>query len=269
MEQPVDFEQAESMGVSRPAYDEVADILGHLPSLDELSTLLAMWDSNGRQQSLYGWLRGLHHASHRDDYLYTGSSGAHRDIREPRVRECQEIALQLASGGLSASVEAVSLDALGAPLLYMVGRVSTEFLGSDYARRCLHLVDEPMGASGNDEDREYIAMIASALAGSGLAADLGEVATGGLFGSLLRRLAPRGFDILAPREVRLDAFLFGEEPGRRLLAVDEASDDRFLLKLDEARVNACFLGRPTRDRILVDGFDFGPVSRFTPTPPTP
>ena len=42
-EQTVDFEQVEAMGISRPDYDEVLDILGHQPSIDELSTLLAMW----------------------------------------------------------------------------------------------------------------------------------------------------------------------------------------------------------------------------------
>jgi len=83
-EQAVDFEQVEAMGVSRPAYDEVLDILGHAPSIDELSTLLAMWESNGKQQSLYDWLRGQHHVVERNDYLYDGSAD-HRAIREPKV----------------------------------------------------------------------------------------------------------------------------------------------------------------------------------------
>ena len=88
------------------------------------------------------------------------------------------------------------------------------------------------------------------------------VAEGGLFCSLLRFTAPLGYDILTPREVRLDAFLFGEEPGRYLVAVDEQHDDQFLLKMDEARLNCCFLGRTTKNRILVDGYDFGPTSDF-------
>ena len=90
------------------------------------------------------------------------------------------------------------------------------------------------------------------------------VATGGLFCSLLQFTEPRGYDILSPREVRLDAFLFGEEAGRYLVAVDEQHDDLFLLKMDEARLNCCFLGRTTKNRILVDGYDFGPVGRYIP-----
>ncbi len=259
MDEPVvDFEQVEAMGISRQAYDEVLDILGHQPSIDELSTLLAMWESNGKQQSLYGWLRGQHHVVERNDYLYDGSAD-HRAIREPKVKECLDIALQLcrdirfghAPGGLATGM-----------LLYLVGNVSSEFADSEYARRCLHLVDEPMAADGHDEDCRYIEMILAALAANGMLEAHTAVADGGLFCSLLRFTAPLGYDILAPREVRLDAFLFGEEQGRYLAALPESQDDAFLLKMDDARLNCCFLGRTTKNRLLVDGYDFGPVDRY-------
>ena len=253
----VDFEQVEALGISRQAYDEVLDILGHQPSIDELSTLLAMWESNGKQQSLYGWLRGQHHVVERDEYLYHGSAD-HRAIREPKVKECVAIAQSLCR---ALSPSAPSSLATGL-LLYMVGNVSTEFADSEYARRCLHLVDEPMAAAGHNDDCQYIVLILSALSASGMLEARAPVAGGGLFGSLLRFLQPLGFDILAPREVRLDAFLFGEEPGRFLVALPESQDDTFLLKMDEARLNCCFLGRTTKNRILVDGFDFGPVGHY-------
>lgn len=255
---PVDFEQVEALGISREAYDEILDIVGRIPTIDEISTLLAMWDSNGRQQSLYGWLRGQHHIVEREEYLYSGNAD-HRAIREPRVKDCLAIAKELSAGfrfsprshGLTTGV-----------LLYMVGNVSTEFADSEYARRCLHLVDEPMATGGHEEDCQYIEMILSALHGAELCSETIPVAKGGLFGSLLAFTAPLGYDILSPREVRLDAFLFGEESGRYLVAIDEVHDDQFLLKMDEARLNCCFLGRTTKNRIVVDGYDFGPVSQF-------
>ena len=46
----------------------------------------------------------------------------------------------------------------------------------------------------------------------------------------------------------------------------EAKDDEFLLKMDDARLNCCFLGRTTKNRVVVDGFDFGPVSRYVQPP---
>ena len=258
-EQAVDFEQVEFLGISREAYDEVLDIIGRIPTLDELSTLLAMWESNGKQQSLYGWLRGQKHSVERNEYLYSGNAD-HRAVREPRINDCLEIARTICKSLTLNTQHSTLITGL---LLYMVGNVSTEFADSEYARRCLHLVDLPMGTNGNDEDCAYIEMILSALQGNDLLRTSLPVGHGGLFCSLLHFTTPLGYDILCPREVRLDAFLFGEESGRYLVAVDESHDDQFLLKMDEARLNCCFLGRTTKNRILVDGFDFGPVSRYS------
>lgn len=260
MDEPtIDFAQVEALGISRQAFDEVLDIIGRQPTIDELSTLLAMWESNGKQQSLYGWLRGQHHVVERNDYLYSGTAD-HRAIREPKVKEClaiaKEICTHLAATNLPSSL-------VTGMLLYMVGNVSSEFADSDYARQCLHLVAEPMATTGYDEDCEYIEMILGALAANGMLEARSTVGQGGLFCSLLHFTAPLGFDILVPREVRLDAFLFGEEPGRYLVALQESQDDTFLLKMDDARLNCCFLGRTTKNRIVVDGFDFGPVTLFT------
>lgn len=258
-EQQIDYEQAESLGISHEAYDEVLDIVGRIPTIEELSTLLAMWESNGRQQSLYGWLRGQRHTVERNEYLYTGNAD-HKSIREPKVKECVEIAHSLCKN-LTLNTSHFTLNT--GSLLYMVGNVSSEFADGEYARQCLHLVGEPMATGGHDEDCQYIEMILSALHDGGFTLTHNHIGAGGLFGSLLRLTDPLGYDILTPREVRLDAFLFGEEPGRYLVAVGEDKDDDFLLKLVEARLNCCFLGRTTKNRVMVDGFDFGLVAAYT------
>ena len=259
----VDFETAEAMGISRQAFDEVLDIIGRQPTIDELSTLLAMWESNGKQQSLYGWLRGQHHVVERNDYLYSGQAD-HKSIREPRVKECVELAKELSRDSRLSSATRLSR-ATGFStglLLYMVGNVSGEFAGSEYARRCLHLVEAPMATGGHEEDCQYIEMILGALRDGEMVLGSAPVGQGGLFCSLLAFTAPLGFDILVPREVRLDAFLFGEERGRYLVALEERQDDAFLLKMDDARLNCCFLGRTTKNRVVVDGYDFGPTAEY-------
>ena len=252
------------MGISRQAFDEVLDIIGRQPTIDELSTLLAMWESNGKQQSLYGWLRGQHHVVERNDYLYEGQAD-HKSIREPKVRECVQLASELMSGKRKVEsgkwkVESGTFST--GMLLYMVGNVSGEFAGSEYARRCLHLVEEPMATGGHEEDCQYIEMILGALQKGAMVLGSAPVEQGGVFCSLLRFTAPLGYDVLVPREVRLDAFLFGEEQGRYLVALEERQDDAFLLKMDEARLNCCFLGRTTKNRIVVDGYDFGTTESF-------
>lgn len=257
-DQLVDHEQAEALGISREAYDQILDIVGHIPTVDEVSTLLAMWESNGRQQSLCRWLRGQQHTVQRDDYLYTGNAD-HRAIREPKVKECLAIATDLCRHTPPA---ATGTSLATGQLLYMVGNVSSEFADSEYARRCLHLVDQPMATGRNDEERQYIELILGALQQHATLHTHIPVSAGGLFCTLLSLTAPCGYDILTPREVRLDAFLFGEEPGRYVAALPENQDDLFLLKLDEARLNCCFLGRTTKNRIVVDGYDFGPVAEY-------
>ena len=91
-----------------------------------------------------------------------------------------------------------------------------------------------------------------------------RIGEGGLFGALLAVTANygNGFEILTCREVRLDSFLFGERGVRYVVFLDEPREDFFLQKLGEARINCCFLGRVTKNRIVVDDMDFGKVSLY-------
>lgn len=250
------------MGVSRQAYDEIINVVGHLPSLNEISTLLAMWQSNGCQQSLYGWLKGQHHAAERNTYLYEGDDNTHRHIKEPQVKECIAIARKLLRNDGGYSDDKTSEKQFSAHrLIYLSGNISTEFLDSEYGRRYLHIT-RPPSSQPTDNDSEYTDLILSALENNSLIASYCAVLHGGLFGSLIRNCAQdTGFDILTCREVRLDAFLFGEESGRFIVTLNESDEDLFLNKMKEARINCCFLGRTTKGRVLVDGMDFGHIAQ--------
>lgn len=264
----VSEEVLQVMGISEAVLEEVVCIVGRRPKIDELGTLLAMWEANGRQQSLLGWLRGQRHTTERHDYLYAGGDALHKEIREPRVRECVDLAHRL--------METISLPAgehyqvQQGSLLYMVGDVSSVFLGSDYAVSCLHLSDTPMDFADDSERREYTDMILSALRDNAIVTDWRTIGEGGLFAALTAFCGGAdghryGFDVLTCREVRLDAFLFGEEPGRYVLALAEENDNLFVEKFNEAGLNCCFLGRATKGRVLIDGMDFGDISEFQST----
>ena len=148
-------------------------------------------------------------------------------------------------------------------LLYMVGNVSTQFLDSEYARRCLHIVADPVKMTTIEEDIEYLRLILGSLLDAGIITSLRPVMQGGLFATLVAGSGGRvGFDILTCREIRLDAFLFGEEEGRFVVSLAEKHDDFFLLKMDEARINCCFLGHVTKGRVLVDDMDYGNVGGY-------
>lgn len=255
-------EVVEAMGISQAAFEEVQCIVGRMPTVQELSTLLAMWEANGRQQSLYGWLKGQHHLVEKHEYLYAGSDDTHKGIREPRVKDCIELAHEVVAQLPPTDVG--DCFARGENL-YMVGNVSTEFLDSEYARRCLHIVADPVKMTTVEEDVEYMELILGSLKEAEVISLMRPVGAGGLFAALVRCCCHNiGFDILTCREIRLDAFLFGEEAGRYVVSLPERQDDFFLLKMDEARVNCCFLGHVTKGRVLVDDMDFGSVEGFLP-----
>ena len=263
-EELVSPEMMEAMGISQPAYEEVMGIIGRMPTVQELSTLLAMWEANGKQQSLYGWLKGQHHVVEKHEYLYTGTDTTHKDIREPRVKDCIALAHELMQ-----NTDSRQGDEPGAAhfsrseLLYMVGNVSTQFLDSEYARRCLHIVADPVKMTTVEEDMEYLRLILGSLLDGEVITSLRPVGQGGLFATLVRGSGGKvGFDILTCREIRLDAFLFGEEEGRFIVSLPERHDDFFLLKMDEARINCCFLGHVTKGRVLVDDMDYGDVKGY-------
>lgn len=254
----------EAMGISRPAFEEVMGIIGRMPTVQELSTLLAMWEANGKQQSLYGWLKGQHHVVEKHEYLYTGTDTTHKEIREPRVKDCIALAHELMR--VSDSQDGEESEAAffsRSELLYMVGNVSTQFLDSEYARRCLHIVADPVKMTTVEEDIEYLQLILGSLLDAGVITSLRPVGSGGLFATLVKGSGGHvGFDILTCREIRLDAFLFGEEQGRFIVSLPERQDDFFLLKMDEARINCCFLGHVTKGRVLVDDMDYGDVKGY-------
>ena len=265
----VDESLLEEMGISRPVYEELMSIVGHLPTIDEVGTLMAMWKSQGSRQSLLAWLKGQFHAVERHDYLENDLEPESRIYREPEVRECIEIARKLfednkvsrgASDGDGLKIKVDRDDAI-----YMVGDVSSLFTNSDYGRRYLHLVDNPVAMDGDGETAQYLELILESLSSNEAISGYRRIGQGGLFGSLMKVVAPGrlGFDILTCREVRLDAFLFGEQGVRYLALLDEPREDYFLQKLVEARVNCCFLGRVTRDRVVVDGVDFGRSSAYS------
>lgn len=272
----VDEMLLDEMGISRPVYEEVMSIVGHLPTIDELGTLVEIWKSQTASRmagmpQLLDWLKGQFHAVERHDYLEDDLEPESRQYREPEVRECIEIARKLyednkVSRGMSGEERAENGEgrAEKGDAIYMVGDVSSFFTNSDYGRRYLHLVDNPMIMDDNEETAHYMELILGSMEANGALSGYRRIGEGGLFRTLMGIVAPQrmGFDILTCREVRLDAFLFGEKGVRYVTIIDEPREDFFLQKLVEARINCCFLGRITKDRILIDGVDFGRSSAY-------
>ena len=182
----VSEEVLEGMGISRPAYEEIQNIIGRLPSIEELSTLLAMWQNAGQRQSLLSWLKGQPHSVERRDYLESEAEPQSREIREPRVKECIDISRTMFPGaGVSPAPDAESLQHRG-DAIYMVGDVSELFVNSTYGRQYLHLVEHPVVLDNEEETRQYLELILGSLQGNGTVFSHCVIGGGGLFGTLLR-----------------------------------------------------------------------------------
>ncbi|MBQ9473630.1 MAG: hypothetical protein IJU81_04400 [Bacteroidales bacterium] len=257
----------EEMGVSAPALQEIERILGRRPTTDELSTLLAMWQGNANGCSLYTWLKGQPRAdnSNAKDYLYTGCDNLHQSINEPRVKECIDIARQLCRDNSNTAANSSGTCDKG-ELLYLAGDITTGFLDSEYAQKYLHIASSKRTAKSPREETQYLKLILGALYDKKIINGLWQVGAGGIFKTLATVCSASrlGFDILTCREVRMDAFLFGEDGVRFIVSVDEKNDDEYLRMMNDARVNCCFLGRATKGRVLVDGMDFGDIGEYTP-----
>ena len=255
----------EQMGICRAVYEELMSIVGHLPTIDEVSTLMAMWRSQGGRQSMLTWLKGQFHSVVQRDYLDDGNETASSLYREPEVGECIAIARALAESDKVSRGTLVEPFAHTGDAIYMVGDVSALFANSEYGRRYLHIAENPIAMDDDEETAQYMQIILGSLESNGVLFGFRRIARGGLFRTLMAMVAPgrRGFDILTCREIRLDAFLFGEQGVRYLALLDEPHEDFFIQKTVEARLNCCFLGRVTRDRIVVDGVDFGRSAAYT------
>lgn len=261
----------DAMGISQAAYQEIQTVVGRLPTVHELGTLMAMWRSQGSGGSLLSWLKGQPHASERHDYLTHELEPAGLEVKEPRVRECVDIARSLfgvetwdSDTAPNAGIGKEPIVAHRGDAIYMIGDVSLFFSDSEYGRKYLHLVSDPIKLGNEAETAGYLSMILESLTDNKVIYGHRRIGRGGLFGALVQHTKPYrlGFDILTCREVRLDAFLFGEQGVRFIATIDEPHEDFMLQKLSEARVNCCFLGRVTKGRVLVDDMDFGHIDRY-------
>ena len=91
-----------------------------------------------------------------------------------------------------------------------------------------------------------------------------DVSDGGLFMNLLESAMERnlGFDITTDKNVRLDAFLFGESQSRIVVTVNGDKKAEFERILAEYNVPCRKIGTTTSKNIAIDGEDFGCICEY-------
>ena len=86
-----------------------------------------------------------------------------------------------------------------------------------------------------------------------------NVAKGGLFLSLVESamVFGFGFDIITDTDIRTDAFLFGENPGRVIVSVTPNKEDRFIDFMMQKELPFLAIGHVTKGEMRVDDISFG------------
>ena len=91
-----------------------------------------------------------------------------------------------------------------------------------------------------------------------------DVADGGLFITLLESSMYNnlGFSIASKKEIRRDAFLFGESPSRVVVSIDPKNKDLFESNLSSSKTSFSKLGKVTDADISIDNEFFGEISEY-------
>jgi phosphoribosylformylglycinamidine synthase len=89
-----------------------------------------------------------------------------------------------------------------------------------------------------------------------------NVSRGGLFSALTdcALAGSLGFDITTDAELRSDAFLFNEAPGRVTITVSITNETQFIDTLIECDIPFSILGHVTKDELRIDDLSYGFVA---------
>ena len=147
-------------------------------------------------------------------------------------------------------------------LVFLLGEVTGDMGSSEYLHKIHGVEFSPAPHFDIESEKRLHKAIAGLISGS-LISSAHDVSEGGAFIALLESAMPRGLGFEASasdKEVRPDAFWFGESQGRVVVSVDPSGLDAFLEYMVSAEVPCARLGTVKQQVISVDGIEWGEVS---------
>lgn len=148
-------------------------------------------------------------------------------------------------------------------LIYLVGTSRNDVNSSEYLYSYRGVKGSPAPHIDLDEECDFQQQVL-ALIKERAVASVHDVSDGGLFIALLESAMPNGFgfDIETDSEIRKDAFLFGESQSRAVVSVATDKQDDFVELMTASGIDLTLLGTvTTNDQMLIDGVEFGTVSK--------
>lgn len=129
-------------------------------------------------------------------------------------------------------------------IIYLIGQSRNDLASSEYLYSYKGIKAAP--APYFDIEEEFaVQLLIKELISRKLIESAHDVADGGLFAALAESAMPRGlgFNINPDRNIRLDAFLFGESQSRVVVSVKPEKNDAFFEALEKSNVKFSLLGK--------------------------
>jgi phosphoribosylformylglycinamidine synthase len=147
--------------------------------------------------------------------------------------------------------------------VYLVGRSRTDIGSSEYVYSYHGVKNTPAPDFDLDEEFNIQQAIAASIR-AGLLNSAHDCADGGLFITLLESAMVNGLgvEISSDKNVRKDAFLFGEAQSRVVVSVSASKENELKALLEKSGVAFSKLGMVKGKSILVDGENFGTIAEY-------
>jgi phosphoribosylformylglycinamidine synthase len=129
-------------------------------------------------------------------------------------------------------------------LIYLIGQSRNDLASAEYLYSYLGIKASP--APYFDIEEEYqVQELIKMLISKRLIESAHDVSDGGLFAALAESAMPRGlgFNINPDKDIRLDAFLFGESQSRVIVSVQPQMNDAFFEAMESSKGKFSLLGK--------------------------
>ncbi|HTA61141.1 MAG TPA: phosphoribosylformylglycinamidine synthase subunit PurL [Bacteroidia bacterium] len=147
--------------------------------------------------------------------------------------------------------------------IYIIGECKNDISSSEYVYSYHKLKNTPAPYFNLDEEFDIQYAVKTVIKNK-LIESAHDCSDGGLFVCLAESAFQRdlGFDIATDKNIRMDAFLFGEAQGRVVVTVKKDNEIALVDELKKLNVKFSKLGFIKGSEIKIDGQPFGSISEF-------
>ncbi len=147
--------------------------------------------------------------------------------------------------------------------ILVIGTINNDIACSEYLHKIKNITYSP--APAFDLDEEFtVQHFTSSLIKENLIQSAHDISEGGLFTCLIEKAFHRalGFELSSDKNIRKDAFFFGESQGRIVISCTAAQEEEIRRKAAATGIPVWHAGSVIKDEVRVDGNNWGTVASW-------